>query len=193
MTDAPPPPEILAVTSLHRGWTELLSARIRLGDGTEIAREILRHGRAAVVLPYDPVRRTAILVRQLRPAVLLVGGDAILAEAPAGMVDDETPEAAARREAMEEAGLQLGDLEHVATAWASPGLTTERIDLYLAACRPADRIGPGGGAEGENEGIVVEELPLAECWAMASDGRIADLKTLTLLFALRVRRPELFD
>lgn len=192
MSEPQSSPEILALTSLHRGWTELLSARIRLADGVEVSREILRHGHAAAVLPYDPVRKTAVLVSQLRPAVLVAGADAVLAEVPAGMVDDETPSEAIRREAMEEAGLRIGALEPVATAWTSPGISTERIDLYLAAYAAADRVGPGGGAEGEHEGITVDELPLGEVWTMTTDGRITDLKTLALIFALRARQPALF-
>ena len=38
----------------------------------------------------------------------------------------------------------------------------------------------------------MQERPLAELAAMADAGRLTDLKTLTLLLALRLRRPELF-
>ncbi len=40
-----------------------------------------------------------------------------------------------RREALEEGGLRLGALEHVATVWSMPGVSTERMALYLAEYR----------------------------------------------------------
>ena len=73
-----------------------------------------------------------------------------------------------------------------------PGLSTERMDLFLAAYGEGDRIGPGGGLAAENERIAVHEMPLAELAAMGARGALTDMKTLVLLFALQLRRPELF-
>ena len=64
---------------------------------------------------------------------------------------------------------------------------------HAQAPGPADRTGEGGGAEGEHENIEVREVPLAALWALAQGRAQAfDLKTLALLQALRLRRPELF-
>jgi nudix-type nucleoside diphosphatase (YffH/AdpP family) len=125
--------------------------------------------------------------------VLYAGEDEYLFEAPAGMIDaEETPEAAIRREALEEAGLRLGDLEPIATVWPSPGVSAERSSLFLARYGAGDRVGAGGGLAGEHEAISVLEAPLAQLAAMADGGRLTDLKTLALVLALRLRRPELF-
>ena len=97
-----------------------------------------------------------------------------------------------RREAREELGLALGPLERVARVWPSPGVSTERQSLFLAAYTAADRTEAGGGAPGEHEGITVIERPLTALAADAEHGRITDGKLLTLIFALRLRRPELF-
>jgi len=186
--------EILSAAPLHQGYIELLKARVRLPDGAEVDREVESHGDAACVLPYDPARRVALMVSSPRiPILHALGRDQRLLEAPAGMLEGMAPEATVRKEAMEEAGLKLAEVEFVAWAWSSPGVSTERVSLYLAPYGPADRTGEGGGAEGEHENIQVREVPLAELWARAADPAQAfDLKTLTLLQALRLRRPELF-
>ena len=46
--------------------------------------------------------------------------------------------------------------------------------------------------QGEHEGITVVERLLAELAADVDQGRIADGKLLTLVLALRLRRPDLF-
>jgi nudix-type nucleoside diphosphatase (YffH/AdpP family) len=183
---------ITRVDTVHEGFSRLLIATIALPDGHTIRREIEDHGRAVCVLPYDPVRRTAILVRQFRAAAAYADGLAQTLEAVAGTVEDEEPDACAYREAFEEAGLRLSALEHVATAWSMPGISTEQMDLYLAAYTQADRIGAGGGVADEHEGITVVELPLAELAVMADTGQIMDMKTLAVVQTLRLRRPELF-
>lgn len=187
------PPEIIAKKVLYSGYVTLLALRLRLPGGEEITREVEDHGRAVAVLPYDPARRTALLIRLLRAPVLLGAGAPDLLEAPAGMVEDEDPADAARRELQEEAGLRLGSLEHAGCVFTSPGVSTERMDLYLAAYTEADRTGPGGGVASEHENITVCEMPLADLWAMAQRGEIADMKTLTLVLTLRTRQPQLFE
>lgn len=177
----------------YKGYVTITIATLSGEDGVTHEREIEDHGRAVCVLPYDPARRVALLVRMPRAPVLFSGVDEYLFEAPAGMVDEgESPEVAVRREAMEEAGLELRRLETVATAWPSPGVSAERTSLFLAAYGEADRVGIGGGLAGEHEAISVAELTLAELADMADDGRLTDLKTLVLVQTLRVRRPELF-
>ena len=183
--------ELIGIETRYRGWCEILIAKIRLPDGREIAREIEDHGRAVCVLPYDPERRTALLVRQTRAPMLHAAHEARSLEAIAGLIDEgEEPDASVRREALEEAGLILTALEHVTRAWTMPGLSTERMDVFLARYSPPDRQGSGGGIAGES--IEVVELPLHDLAAMADAGTLADLKTLFALQTLRLRRPELF-
>src|SRR3954452_15271099 len=106
--------EIMSTTLQYRGWASLSLASVRLGDGRMVTRVIEDHGNAACVLPYDPGRRIALLVRQLRAPTLYAAGVATLIEAPAGLVDKgEDGAAAATREAMEEVGVRLATLEPV--------------------------------------------------------------------------------
>jgi nudix-type nucleoside diphosphatase (YffH/AdpP family) len=184
--------EIRKVETVYKGYVTVMVATLVGDDGHEVRREVEHHGRAVAVLPYDPERRTALLVKLPRAPVIWAGGPDRLTEAPAGIVDGENAEAAVRREALEEAGVELGRLELVGAPFSSPGFSAERIELFLAPYSAADRVEAGGGLEGEDENIVVEELPLAELWDLAERHAILDLKTLALVLALRIRRPELF-
>ncbi len=186
------PYEITKVETLHRGWSDLLLATVRTPNGEEIRREIEDHGQAVAVLPFDPERRVATLVRQFRAPLLHAAGLVEHLEIPAGILDSDDPEAEGRREVEEEVGLTLRELEPAGIAWPCPGVSTERIHLFLAAYSRADRTGRGGGLPGENEDITVVEMPLADLAAMADEGRLADLKSLAMVQTLRLRRPDLF-
>jgi nudix-type nucleoside diphosphatase (YffH/AdpP family) len=184
--------EITQTQTVHSGWGRYLIATVQLAGGVTLRREIEDHGAAACVLPYDPARRTAVLVRQLRAPVLFLAGESETLEALAGIIEDESTGECARREAMEEAGLRLGALEPVATAWTMPGISTERMHLFLATYGEGDRIGLGGGLAHDHEGVTPVEIALDELAAMADAGQLTDLKTLTLLQTLRLRHQELF-
>ena len=184
---------IRQIETLYEGWRKLLKLTIQMPDGRVMAREVLNSTDAAVVLPYDPEARKVILVRQFRAPVMLIEEHADLLEAVAGLLDGDTPEVCARREAMEEAGLRLRTLEPVGLAWAAPGMTTERLHLFLAPYAAADRVGEGGGLAEEHEDIEVLEIGLDELARMLKRGAIADLKTVALIQALQLRRPELFE
>ena len=184
--------QVQGLETAYDGYLTIYVATLAGDDGEVVHREIEDHGRAVAVLPYDPERRLAILVRLPRAPVIWAGGPSELLEALAGMLEDEPAADCARREAMEEAGLKLGELEPAGSAWSSPGVSSERIDLFLAPYRSADRVAAGGGVAGEQENITVVETPLADLWAQLEAGEIQDMKTLTLVYALRARRPELF-
>ena len=185
-------PEIIETRPIYRGWSNFSLVRFRLDDGAEIERCIEDHGDAACVLPYDPERRVALVVRQFRGPVGL-RGEAAFVEPPAGLIDDgESPEACAIREAEEETGLRLRSLQSVGRHWSSPGSTTERTWLYLAEYASADRVGAGGGTD-DHENVETLETPLAELAARADAGELQDLKLTVLVLALMRKRPELFS
>ncbi|MGD0191419.1 MAG: NUDIX hydrolase [Rhizomicrobium sp.] len=184
--------EIISARSVYSGWSSLSIATVRGRDGRSFERIVEHHGFSACVLPYDPERKTAILVSQFRAPVRVASGQASLLEAIAGLTDGEDPSVAATREALEEAGLRLSELEPAGIAWVMPGLSTERMNLFLARYSPADRVAAGGGEAHEHEDIAVVELSLGDVAAMADAGTLNDLKTLALVQTLRVRRPALF-
>jgi nudix-type nucleoside diphosphatase (YffH/AdpP family) len=180
------------VETVYQGYVTLLRATFTGPDGETFAREIEHHGRAACVLPYDPERKTALLINLPRAPVIWAGGPSELLEAPAGMVENEDPEDTAVREALEECGVVLRRLELVGSPFSSPGVSSERVDLFLAAYSPQDRTAKGGGVDGEHEHIDVQEVPLPLLWAQIEQRKIEDLKSLALILALKIRRPELF-
>ena len=71
-----------------------------------------------------------------------------------------------------------------------PGVSTERMHLYLASYSGRVREGPGGADEDEE--ITAIEVGLDELARLADGGGLADIKTLALVQTLRLRRPELF-
>ena len=71
-----------------------------------------------------------------------------------------------------------------------PGISAERMDLFLGLYAEADRTGAGGGID--DEGIEVVEMALGAPAAMADAGTLNDMKTLVLVQTLRLKRPELF-
>ncbi len=185
--------QLVEQKTVYEGWGRFLLLTVRLANGVVTRRQMEDHGQASCVLPYDPARRVALVCRLPRPGPMFNGEDPTILEACAGIIDKgETPDVAARREAMEELGLRVMQLEALGRCYAAPGASSEAISLYLAPYAAADRIEAGGGAEGENEQIEVLELPLADLARLADSGEIRDLKTLAMILALRSRRPELF-
>jgi nudix-type nucleoside diphosphatase (YffH/AdpP family) len=184
--------KLLDVRTLHEGFGKLVVGRFRLDDGVEVVREISDQGDSVSILAYDPDRRIAILTRQFRAPVFYAGQESFLLEAPAGRIEEEELAESGRRELVEEIGIDASQIEHIATTWSSPGVSTERLHLFLAAFGEGDRVGDGGGLAEENENIEPVTVPLSELSGMAERGEIADLKTFALVLALQLRRPELF-
>lgn len=174
-------------------WCRVDRVVVRHDDGSEWDRVVEDHGASSAVLPYDVSRCVCLMVSMPRPAVLLEGATSNLLEMPAGMLDDgETFEGAALREAHEEAGVRLKSLEPVVTLWTMPGLSTERVGIFLAPYDLSDRVTAGGGALDENERITVSEVPFDRLKAMAMTGQLQDGKTLVAVQALMLRYPSLF-
>lgn len=184
--------ELVSAEIKFKRWSSFSEVKIRLPGGKLMTREVEDHGEAVAVLPYDPVRRTALLVEQFRAPPFVTNGQDYTLEAVAGCMEAEGADATARREAMEEAGVRLGELERVALCWSMPGVSTERLTLYLAAYASDDRIGDGGGIDEEDENIRVVEMSLRALADLMDAGELVDMKTLTLVQALRLRHPALF-
>jgi nudix-type nucleoside diphosphatase (YffH/AdpP family) len=146
-------------------------------------RETYDRGNGATILLCDSERRTILLTRQFRFPVYVNGHpDGMLIETAAGLLDDQDPETAIRREAEEELGVTVGELEHVFDVYMSPGSVTERVHFYAAAYSAASRTGTGGGLDEEGEEIEIVELGIDDALAMIGDGRIADAKAIMLIY-----------
>jgi nudix-type nucleoside diphosphatase (YffH/AdpP family) len=174
------------VELLASGWHVLrrttFEQRHRDGRWTAEQRETYDRGNGATILLYDRARETVLLTRQFRFPVYVNGHpDGMFVETAAGLLDDDDPETAIRREAAEELGVEVGPVELVFAPWTSPGSVTERLYCYAAPYTPADRTGVGGGLAEEGEDIEVVELPFGKALSMVGTGEIADAKTMLLL------------
>src|SRR3546814_652235 len=145
-------------------------------------RETYDRGNGATVLLYDRDARTVLLTRQFRfPVYVNDHPDGMLIETAAGLLDEDDPESAMRREALEETGVTVGEVAHVFDVYMSPGSVTERLHFYAAAYDAAERTGDRGGLGEEGEEIEILEIDIDEALAMIRDGRIQDAKTIMLL------------
>jgi nudix-type nucleoside diphosphatase (YffH/AdpP family) len=179
-----PDVRVRAVTVLSSNWYVLRTTELdyRTADGTWTTqhRETYDRGNGATVLLYDLPRRSVVLTRQFRYTAYVNGHpDGMLLEAPAGLLDEDEPEAAIRRETAEETGVAIGDIEHVLDAFMSPGSVTEQLHFFAAAYAgpPASRY---SGLADEGEHIEVIELGIDD--AIAAIGTdIIDAKTIMLL------------
>ena len=173
------------VELLASGWHVLrrttFDQRRRDGRWATEQRETYDRGNGATLLPYDTARRTVLLTRQFRfPAYVNGSPDGMLVEAAAGLLDDQDPASAIRREAAEELGVVIGEVQPVFEVYMSPGSVTERLHFFAAPYSPATRAGQGGGLLEEGEDIEVLELDIDAALGMVGND-IADAKTIMLL------------
>ena len=164
----------------------------RRRDGTwhTEQRETYDRGDGATVLLYDPQRRTVLLTRQFRYPVYVNGHpDGMFLETAAGLLDGDDPAAAIRREAGEELGVVIGEMEPVFAVWTSPGSVTERVHCFAAPYNAASRVGAGGGLADDGEDIEAVELGFDAALRQVGTGEIADAKTIMLLQWAALRGP----
>ncbi|MCB2130189.1 MAG: NUDIX domain-containing protein [Rhodobacteraceae bacterium] len=170
--------------------------RFRRFDGEfspEVNRAVFIGGDAAVVLPYDPVRDTVLLIEQVRMGPHARGDrQSWLLEAVAGRIDGgETPEAAARREAREEAGLDLRDLIAAGAYYPSPAAMGEYLYTFLGIADLPEGGAGFGGLPGENEDIRVHLLPFDALMEMVASGEANTAPLLLLAYFLAANRARL--
>jgi len=144
-------------------------------------RETYDRGNGAVILLYDRARRTVILTRQFRYPAFVNGCSELLIEAPAGLLDNISPEERIRKEAEEETGYRVQHVRKVFEAFMSPGSVTEKLYFFIGEYASSDQVSDGGGEAAEGEDIDVLELPFAQALAMIGSGAIQDGKTIMLL------------
>lgn len=158
-----------------------------------LVREVFVMGDAVTVLPYDPVRDRVLLIEQMRMGPL-GRGDPLpwQLEAIAGRIDPgESPEEAARREAVEEAGLSLGALEKVAEYYPTPGAVTEYLYSYVALCDLPDGVAGVFGAPEEAEDIKGHLLSFDRLVEVMAAGEIGNAPLLLTVLWLQRERARL--
>ena len=155
--------------------------------------ELWRRGRAAALLPYDPVADVVVLIEQFRLPALAAGVDPVLVEVPAGLCDPgEDPETTLLREAEEEIGLTPRRLLPVGDFLLSPGGSDEQVAVYVGEVTspPTDAEGIVGtaGLDAEHEDIRIRVWPAARAIAQALDGKFTNMITSVALLWFAARR-----
>jgi ADP-ribose pyrophosphatase len=179
-----------------RGFFQVREYRLRHrlfngGWGRWLSRELFVRGPAVGVLPYDPVTDCILQVEQFRVGAMNRSSSPWLRELVAGIIDkDESPEEVARREAKEEAGLDIGKMEAIAEYYSSPGGSDEYFYLF---CGQADLSAAGGhfGLAEEGEDIFATVLSFDDAMAMLDAGEINAAHSLIALQWLRLNRDAL--
>jgi ADP-ribose pyrophosphatase len=165
--------------TLHQGgWTPVLN------------REHFVRGNVAAVLPYDPKTDQVALIEQFRIGAMHQQPDPWLLEVIAGMIEtDEKPAEVAVREAHEEAGLELKEVELISHYLASPGITTEEVFIYFAE---TDLSNAGGvyGLDKENEDILVRIMPAEHAIGMLDTREVRNAISIIALQWLRFYRRQ---
>lgn len=162
---------------------EEMDLRFRRYDGTmspSVNRGVALVGRASVVLPYDPLRDQVLLVEQFRAATFIAGEKRPwMWEPVAGLIDPgETPEQTACREAVEEAGVTISQLERVTQAYPSSGASGEFIYIFVGLT-DLSCISGGGGVAGENEDLRSEILSFDALMQGIDDHHYQDMPLIT--------------
>lgn len=196
----PPHPD-LRVESDDQVWTgrfplHLVRFRNRRFDGEWSKTrtwELWHRGRAAAVLPYDPVQDAVVLTEQFRLPALAAGVDPVMVEVPAGLCDGgEDPARTARREVEEEANLHVTALERIGDFVLTAGGADERCALFAGRVE-APEAGPDGvigtaGLASESEDIRVRRMPASDAIARAIGGDYPNAVTSLALLWLAARR-----
>lgn len=176
--------QIDRIDHLYEGFYRMdrytLTHQTFAGQSLTIQRELMDRHDAVCVLPLDLATGHVVLIEQFRVGALRLDNPWLL-ELVAGLIDkDEEPEQVARREAEEEAGVELGRLHPITHYLPSPGGTNERVFLYVGE---VDSQGAGGihGLDEEGEDIRVHRVPLDQAFAWCADGTINNAASLIAL------------
>lgn len=158
------------------------------GKWQKQTREVYDRGNGAVILLYNTELKTVILTRQFRlPSYVNGNKKGLLIEACAGLLDQDNPEEAIKRETEEETGYRINDVRKIYEAYMSPGSVSEILYFFIAAYTPSMKVHAGGGVEQEQEDIEVLEIKFDLALSMVETGEIRDAKTIMLLQYMQIR------
>lgn len=172
---------------LYKGFFSLLEYRFqyRKFDGSiseVVSREILERGHAVVLLAYDDKRDEVVLIEQIRIAAIETEDSPWMLELIAGMMDheNESIEEVAKREALEEAGIVVGQCKPIISYLASPGGLTEKLHVLVGQVDASTAKGVHGLAE-ENEDIKVHVVSREQAYKWVEEGVINNAASIIAL------------
>lgn len=164
--------ETVSSEEIYKGKiVHLFCDTVRLPNGKEATREVIRHVGAAAVVPLTD-EGNVILVRQYRYPF-----SQVMLEIPAGKLDiGENPIDCAKRELIEETGNDAKEFVYLGAFYPSVAMLNEVIHLYLAKNMTLRETNLD-----EDEFLHVEQRPLGEVVEAVMRGEIPDGKTQTAI------------
>lgn len=141
---------------------------IKLPNGKEATREIIRHIGAVCVVPVTADNKV-IVERQFRYPI-----NSVITEIPAGKLDSSTEDRleAIKRELREETGYTAEEWTDLGLYYPAPAYSDEKITMYMAR-----GLHKGENDLDEDEFLDVMEVPIEELVRDILEGRITDGKT----------------
>ena len=161
--------DVLSKETLFKGFFSMVKYRFRHklfegGWSQTIEREMFERGHAAAMLPYDPETDQVVIIEQIRVGALEHEHPWQL-EIVAGIIDrDESAEQVVRREAVEEAGIEVSLLEKVTSYYPSSGGCSEMLDVYVGKVDASTAQGVHG-LDYEGEDIRVHVVPRSQAYS----------------------------
>lgn len=163
--------ELVEKQVVYEGNRVRLEVHHLMGDGIRYRKEVVVHPGAVVIVPVMP-DKTILLIRNRRYALAQT-----LIELPAGTLEKkEDPMNCAGRELLEETGYLAKRLKPMASFFASPGILTEKMHVFLAYDLEKREQNLDHG-----EDIQLLPTPLGQAIEMIRSGEIQDSKTIAAL------------
>ncbi len=187
--------EIISKETVFKGFFKMVKYcfkhRLFAGGWSDVVeREMFERGHAAAMLPYDPVTDQVVIIEQIRVGALEHSHPWQL-EIVAGMIDrDESAEEVIRREAEEEAGIQVGRVASVTSYYPSSGGCSEKLDVFIGEVDATKAHGIHG-LDYENEDIRVHVLSRETAYQWVKDGKFENGASIIALQWLQLNHEEL--
>ncbi len=196
--------DLIRKETVHQGYFRIDRYHLRHRQfvgvkGPEISREIFERGHAAAVLMYDPDMDVLVFIEQFRPGAFAAlssewyneDQSPWLIEIVAGIIeDDEDPADVVRREAIEESGCPVDELELISHYLVTPGGSSESMFSYCGRVDASDVGGIHGLAE-EGEDIRVFTMTPEDAFKAVETGHIQNSMTIIPVLWFRHNRERL--
>ncbi len=171
---------------LHSGFFKSYKYTIKhvKHDGSwsnPMVREVFGGSHVSAVLPYDPINKKIVLIKQFRTGLLKYNFNPIITEIVAGIIDPgETPKQAAKRECKEEIGCKVTNLKKIHSFLPAPASSESYYHIFVGKIKSFEgkRI---MGQKNENEDIMSKCYSYDDVQNMLSSNKIINGLTIIAL------------